>query len=128
MPGFCNVTRSFEGTYLGETTACPCGMCRGMAYRTKDEVEEHVIRRGFCKDFIESKTVCAANPLDACNFNEGGDDGCVSNLLNSLIIGARRGEINEDESNAASRKNFELMQERRNCTWDARRLAKYPSL
>jgi len=70
------IEHTFEGTYLGETTACPCGMCRGMAYRTKDEVEEHVIRRGFCKDFIESKIVCAAKPLDACNFSEGGDRLC----------------------------------------------------
>ena len=47
-----------------------------MAYRTKDEVEEHVIRRRFCKDFIESKIVCVAEPLDACNFSEGGDRLC----------------------------------------------------
>jgi len=81
-----------------------------MAYRTKDEVEEHVIRRGFCKDFIESKIVCVAEPLDACNFSEGGDEGCITNLLNSLISGACCGEINEDEPNDEARKKFKLMQ------------------
>ena len=79
------IKHTFEGTYVGETTACPCGMCRGMAYRTKDEVEEHVIRRGFDKDFIKSKTVHVAESTDddACNFSEGSDEDSVRNLLNS---------------------------------------------
>jgi len=41
------IEHTFEVTYEGETTTCPCVKCRGMAYRTKDEVEEHLIRRGF---------------------------------------------------------------------------------
>ena len=39
--------------------------------------------------------------------------GCVRNLLNSLISGAYRGEIKEDEPNDAARKIFKLMEEGR---------------
>ena len=97
------IEHTFEGTYVGDTTTCTCGMCRGMAYMTKVEVEEHLIRRGFDQDFIKIKTVRAAESVedDACNFSEGGDEGCVSNLLNSLISGACRGEIIKDEPNDA---------------------------
>ena len=123
---------TFEGTYVGETTTCPCGMCRGMAYMTKVEVEEHLIRRGFDDDFIKSRTtVRAAEPMDddACNFSEGGDEGSVRNLLNSLISGTCHGQINEDEPNAAARKiSSSWKKAGRNCTPNARRLAKYPSL
>ena len=40
------IKHTFEGTYEGETAACPCCMCRGMAYMSKEEVEEHVFHRG----------------------------------------------------------------------------------
>ena len=82
---------------------------------TKDEVEEHVIRRGFDKDFIKSKTVHVAESTDddACNFSEGSDEDSVRNLLNSLISGTCHGEINEDEPNVAAKKIFKLMEEGR---------------
>ena len=114
---------TFEGTYVGETTTCPCGMCRGMSCMTKDEVEEHVIRRGFCKDFIESKIVCVAKPLDACNFSEGGDEDSVRNLLYSLISGTCHGGIKEDEPNDAARKIFKLMEEGRKDLYTGCKLA-----
>jgi len=106
---------TFEGTYVGETTTCPCGMCRGMSCMTKDEVEEHVIRRGFHDDFIKSKIVHAAEPMDdgTCNFSEGGDEDSFTNLLESLIHGTSHGENNEDEPNDAARKIFKLMEEGR---------------
>jgi len=101
------IEHTFEGTYVGETIACPCGMCRGMAYMTKVEVEEHLNHRGFDDDFIKSRTnVHATEPMDddACNFSEGGDEGSVRNLLNSMISGTCHGQINEDEPNVAARK------------------------
>ena len=93
------IEHTFEGTYVGETAACPCGMCRDMTYMSKEEVEEHVFHRGLDNDFIKSKTtIRAAEPMDDddCNISEGGDEGFVRNLLNSLISGTCHGEINED--------------------------------
>jgi hypothetical protein len=49
------IEHTFEGTYVEEIIACPCGMCRSMAYRTKDEVEDHVICRWFYEDFIKKQ-------------------------------------------------------------------------
>ena len=108
------IKHTFEGTYEGETAACPCCMCQGMAYMSREEVEEHVFHRGLDNDFIKSKTaVRAAEPMDddACNISEGGDEGSVSNLLSSLISGTCHREINEDEPNVAAKKIFKLMQE-----------------
>jgi len=93
------IKHTFEGTYVGETAACPCCMCRGMAYMLREEVEEHVFRRGLDNDFIKRKAIVrAAESMDddACNISEGGDEGFVRNLLNSLISGTCHGEINED--------------------------------
>ena len=28
------IEHTFEGTYVEDIIACPCGMCRGMAYMT----------------------------------------------------------------------------------------------
>jgi len=108
------IKHTFEGTYEGETAACPCCMCRGMAYMSREEVEEHVFHRGLDNDFIKSKTaVRAAEPMDDddCNISEGGDEGSVRNLLSSLISGTCHGEINEDEPNVAAKKIFKLMEE-----------------
>ena len=141
FPGFCNMSQedyswmllpntdpawqvefekfieyTFEGTYVGETTTCPCGMCRGMAYMSREDVEEHVFHRGLDNDFIKSKTVVrTAEPMDddACNFSEDGAEGSVKNLLSSLISGTCYGEINEDEPNVAAKKIFKLMEEGR---------------
>ena len=110
------IEHTFEGTYVGETAACPCGMCRDMTYMSKEEVEEHVFHRGLDNDFIKSKTtVCTAEPMDddACNFSEGGDEDSFTNLLESLIHGTSHGENNEDEPNDAARKIFKLMEEGR---------------
>ena len=80
----------------------------------REEVEEHVFRRGLDNDFIKRKTIVrAAEPMDddACNISEGSDEGYIRNLLNSLISGTFHGEINEDEPNFAARKIFKLMEE-----------------
>ena len=45
---------------------------------------------------------------DACNISEGGDEGSVRNLLNSLISGTCHGQINEDEPNVAAKKIFQV--------------------
>ena len=66
---------------------------------SREEVEEHVFRRGLDNDFIKSNTtVCATEPMDddTCNISESCDEGSVRNLLSLLISGTCHGEINED--------------------------------
>jgi hypothetical protein len=93
------IEHTFEGTYPGETAACPCTRCCCMAYGTKIEVQQHLLGRGFDKDFIKQKrSVSKPMVVDDREISEAevDDVGSVDNLLSSLISGAIHGDIRDN--------------------------------
>ena len=113
---------TFEGYYPGQTARCPCTRCRCMAFRVKDEVEEHLHQYGFDKDFMKkhrhrrrgAATSVPVDDHDHVGFDDGEDhdDGAsTNNLLSSLISGTIQGKV--EEPNAAAKKFFKLMDEAR---------------
>ena len=111
---------TFEGLYPGETAKCPCARCRCMAFRTKIEVQKHLLDRGFDKEFVKQKRNRHRAPEpglvdDDRDFGEGeaDDQVNVSNLLSSLISGAIHGEITTEEPNDSAKNFFKLMEEAR---------------
>ena len=49
------IESTFEGTYVSETAACPCSRCRGVVYKTKSEVQMHLLSKGFDVNFVKEK-------------------------------------------------------------------------
>ena len=45
----------FEENYTSETTTCPCLRCRGVVYKTKSEVQMHLVTKGFDENFVKEK-------------------------------------------------------------------------
>ncbi|TVU10813.1 hypothetical protein EJB05_44365 [Eragrostis curvula] len=111
------IENTFEGTYPGQTAPCPCIRCRCMEYTTKVEVQRHLLRKGFAKDFIKRKCD-AVKPVvvdDDQDFGEGKaeDSGNVNNLLSSPTGGAIHREIrdsNNEERNEPAKKFIKLME------------------
>jgi hypothetical protein len=54
---------TFEGTSRGGTAPCPYLKCCCMTYRTRSEVQSHLLARGFDANFIKFKI-----PLSECLF------------------------------------------------------------
>ncbi|EAZ44146.1 hypothetical protein OsJ_28771 [Oryza sativa Japonica Group] len=70
-----------------------------MAYGTKIEVQQHLLGRGFDKDFIKQKrSVSKPMVVDDREISEAevDDVGSVDNLLSSLISGAIHGDIRDN--------------------------------
>ena len=92
---------TFGGTYKGETTPCPCARCHNMSYKTRCEVQSHLILREFDESFIQGEDHGEHSGED--NIDEGvGDedvthDGhAVRNLISTLIKGTIHGDITSD--------------------------------
>ena len=106
------IDHTFAGTSKGETAPCPCKTCRTMSYRTIDEVQSHLVRRGFSESFIqgegEEKDSFDGISEGVGNEDATGDRDSMKEMINSLIRGAIHGEIigNETEEPNESAKNF----------------------
>jgi hypothetical protein len=87
---------TFEGTSHGGTAPCPCPKCCCMAYRTRSEVQSHLLARGFDANFIQGEGNGNGNDSDEdnhCNEDATCDGGSVKDLVSSLIRGAIHGQI-----------------------------------
>lgn len=112
------IEKEFQGNYPGQTAACTCCRCHCLVYITKIEVEQHLLTKGFDKDFIKQKRRVAEPMDDDCDFSEAearDDSGSTKDLLTSLISGAIDGKItgsgDKEEPNESAKKFFNLMQE-----------------
>ena len=89
-----------------------------MSYRTIDEVQSHLVRRGFSESFIqgegEEKYSFGGISEGVGNEDATGDRDSMKEMINSLIRGAIHGEIigNEtEEPNESAKKFFKLLTE-----------------
>jgi hypothetical protein len=65
-----------------------------MAYRTRSEVQSHLLARGFDANFIQGEGNGNDSDEDNhCNEDIIGDGGSIKDLVSSLIRGAIHGEI-----------------------------------
>ena len=46
------IEETFENILDGEFVQCPCSKCHCMLYHGKEEVEHHLVTKGFDKNFI----------------------------------------------------------------------------
>jgi hypothetical protein len=58
---------TFEGTSHGGTAPYPCPKCCYMAYKTRSEVQSHLLARGFDANFIQGEGNDNGNNLDEDN-------------------------------------------------------------
>ncbi|WVZ82126.1 hypothetical protein U9M48_029427 [Paspalum notatum var. saurae] len=82
----------FEGTYQGETAACPCPDCRNMLFESRIIVQKHVINRGFDESFIKGEGIGDYEEEDNNGVLEQTGDGAgINEMLSTLIKGAIHG-------------------------------------
>jgi hypothetical protein len=106
---------AFEGTSRGGTAPYSCPKCCCMAYRTRFEVQSHLLARGFDANFIQGEGNGNDSDEDNhCNEDAIGDGGSVKDLVSSLIRGAIYGEItgaNNEQPNEHTKAFFKLLKE-----------------
>jgi len=105
------IETTFKGTSRGGTAPCPCSRCRTMSFRTKSEVQSHLISRGFDASFIQGELDGVDSDEDnTCDEGGTGDGGSVTDLVSSLIRGTIHGEIigtnNEEPNDRAKTLHF----------------------
>jgi len=83
------VDNMFEGMYASETALCPCSRCCGVVYKSKSEVQLHLLSKGFDVNFVKEKR-SSIQPCDNdMDLHVGPSDDASAgyNLVSSLIRG-----------------------------------------
>ena len=82
---------TFGGSSKGGTAACPCAVCRSMAFRKRSDVQSHLLRKGFDEGFIrEQESIFDGLAID--DDDDVVDDRAgTKDLLHSLIMGSIHG-------------------------------------
>jgi hypothetical protein len=106
---------TFEGTSHGGTSPCPCPKYCCMAYKTRSEVQSHLLARDFDANFIQGEgNGNDSNQDNHCNEDGIGDGGSIKDLVSLLIRGAIHGEItgaNNEQPNEHAKTFFKLLKE-----------------
>ena len=104
----------FEGTYQGETAPCPCPRCLNTSFRTRIDVQRHLLTRGFAESFIQGEDLGDDEDEDNTEgLGPTGDGAGMNDLISSLIKGAINGDIisTDEVPNEHAKKFFKLLKE-----------------
>ena len=109
----------FEGAYALKTAPCPCSSCRGIVYKTKNQVQMDLVTKGFDADFVKEKGIIIEPNWDDDRDVAGiGDDAsCANNLLSSLVRGAMTSGNSNEEPNESANKLFDLLKDAQQELW-----------
>jgi hypothetical protein len=101
----------FEGTYASETALCPCSRCRGVVYKTKSEVQMHLLTKGFDENFVKEKGNVEPWTDDrGLNVGPTDDASSATNLVSAIIRGASSGN-NDEQPNESAKKFYDLLKD-----------------